>query len=198
MILLVGLEMYRPLKRGPYGIATRVPTLDLAGRLGQSLRMVSPRLRHAVPLPAPIDYTRVRQVLAVKIVVTLVAWALPALLLPPPWFPVFGIPEPPLEHLVFVRLWGAACVALVVGYALAWRAPSRHPGAVLVGIVSNGLASLVIVSVGASGGFATWSALGSLYVWTSAIATAAIALGLAMTGQPLLRRLIERGSVKVM
>ncbi len=160
--------------------------------------MVSPRLRHAVPLPAPIDYTRVRQVLAVKIVVTLVAWALPALLLPPPWFPVFGIPEPPLEQLVFVRLWGAACVALIVGYTLAWRAPTRHPGAILVGIVSNGLASLVIVSVGASGGYATWSLLGSVYVWTSALATAAIAVALAITGQPLLRRLVERGSVKVM
>jgi hypothetical protein len=34
---------------------------------------------NAVPLPTPIDYSRVRQVLAIKIVVTLAAWALPAL-----------------------------------------------------------------------------------------------------------------------
>lgn len=162
--------------------------------------MVSPRLRHAVPLPTPISYTGIRRILAVKIIVTLGVWALPALFLPPPWFPVFGIPEPPIAHLVFVRLLGAAYLSLVVGYALAWRAPARHPGAVLVGIVSNGLASLVIVSIGAAGGFATWSVLGAIYMWGSAVLTAGLAVALAMTGQPLLRRLSERprpGSMKV-
>jgi hypothetical protein len=163
--------------------------------------MVSPRLRHAVPIPTPISYTGVRQVLAVKIVATLALWALPALLLPPPWFPFFGIPEPPPAQLVFVRLLGAAYFALTVGYLLAWRAPARHPAAVLVGIVSNGLASLVIVSVGAGGGFVTWSTLGAIYIWGSAALTAGLAVALVMTGQPLLRRLSERpkpGSVKVM
>ncbi len=154
--------------------------------------MVSPRLRPAVPLPTPITYTQLRQVLAVKIVVTLAVWALPALLLPPPWFTFFGIPEPPLEQLVFVRLLGAAYVALATGYALAWRAPARHPGAVVMGIVSNGLAALVIVSVGASGGYATWTTLGAFYIWGSALLTAGLAAALAKTGQPLLRRMVER------
>jgi hypothetical protein len=163
--------------------------------------MVSPRLRHAVPLPASIDHTRLRQVLAAKALLTLALWALPALLLPPPWFPVFGIPEPPLEQLVFVRLLGAAYVALVVGYVLAWRSPARHPGAILVGIVSNGLASLVILSVGASGAFATWPMLGAIYIWGSALLTAGLTAALVVTGRPLLRRMTERprpGSVKVM
>jgi hypothetical protein len=171
------------------------------GESGIVVDMVSPRLRHAVPLPTPISYTGVRQVLGVKIVATLALWALPALLLPPPWFPVFGIPEPPPAQLVFLRLLGAAYFALVVEYLLAWRAPARHPGAILVGIVSNGLASLVILSVGAGGGFTTWGALGSVYIWGSALLTAGLAIALAMTGQPLLRRLAERprpGSVKVM
>lgn len=162
--------------------------------------MVSPRLRNAVPLPTPIAYTQLRQVLAIKIVVTLAVWALPALLLPPPWFAFFGIPEPPLEQLVFVRLLGAAYVALVAGYALAWRAPARHPGAIMVGIVSNGLASLVIVSVGANGGFAAWTPVGALYIWGSALLTAGLAVALVRTGQPLLRRMVERprpGSVKI-
>ena len=163
--------------------------------------MVSPRLRHAVPLPAPIDYTGIRRILAAKIVVTLVLWAVPALLLPIEWFPVFGIPKPPLAQLVFVRLLGAAYVALVVGYALAWRAPARHPGAILVGVVSNGLASLVILGVGAGGGFGTWDTLGAIYMWGSALVTAGLAIALVVVGQPLLRRLAERprpGSVKVM
>jgi hypothetical protein len=140
-------------------------------------------------------------VLAIKIVVTLAVWALPALLLPPSWFATLGIPEPPLEQLVFLRLLGAAYLALVVGYALAWRAPARHPGAVVVGIVSNGLAALVILSVGASGGLDTWTMLGNLYIWTSAVLAAGLAVALGKTGQPLLRRMADRprpGSVKIM
>jgi hypothetical protein len=128
-------------------------------------------------------------VLAAKIVVTVVVWAAPALLLPPRWFPVFGIPEPPLSHLVFVRLLGAAYVALITGYTLAWRAPARHPAAVLVGIVSNGLAAVVILSVGASGGYDSWTFVGQLYIWLSALAAAAIAVALTVTGRSLLKKL---------
>ncbi len=163
--------------------------------------MVTPRLRQAVPLPAPIDSTKLRQVLAISIVASLVVWILPALLLPAPWFPAFGLPEPALEQLVFVRLWAAAGSGVLVGYALAWRAPARHPGAVLVGIVANALTCLVIVRTGASGAFASWTGLGAMYIWGSALLSGALATGLALTGQPLLRRLVDRprgGSTKVM
>jgi len=163
--------------------------------------MVSPRLRPASPLPAPIDYGPVRRVLAVKIVATLTLWAFPALLLPPEWFATLGIPEPSLALIVFVRLLGAAYLALVSGYLLAWRAPAKHPGAILVGIVSNGLAAMVILSVGAQGGFVSWSTLGALYIWGSGLLTATLAVALWHTGRPLLRRLAERprsGSVRAM
>jgi hypothetical protein len=167
--------------------------------------MVSPRPRHAVPLPVAVNTAALRRVLAAKILLTAALWAGPALFFPPPWFPVLGIPEPPLAQLVFVRLLGAAYVALIAGYALAWRAPARHPGAVVVGIVSNGLAALVILSVGSAGGYADWSALGAAYVWGSGGIAAAIAVALVVTGRPLLRKLAERpralppraGSMKV-
>ena len=178
-----------------------MPMLDLADGLGQSPVMVTPRLRQAVPLPAPIDSTRLRQVLAGAIVASLVVWVLPALLLPAPWFPTFGVPEPTLEQVVFVRLWGAMSAGVLAGYALAWRAPARHPGALVVGIVANALTSVVIVRTGASGAFATWTALGAAYIWGSALLAGGLAAALAVTGQPLLRRLVERprpGSVKVM
>jgi hypothetical protein len=163
--------------------------------------MVSPRPRHAVVLPTAATYTSLRRVLAVKIVATTALWAAPALLLPTRWFPVFGIPEPPGAHVVVVRLLGAAYVALIVGYALAWRAPSRHPGAVLVGVISNGLAALVILRVGAAGGFETWPALGATYIWGSAAVTTGLATALVVTGRPLFKKMAERprtGSVKVM
>lgn len=162
--------------------------------------MVSPRLRPAVPLPSPIDSTKIRQLLAAEIVTTLAAWALPALLVPTPWFTALGIPEPGPEQLLFIRLWGAASIALVTGYALAWRAPTRHPAAILSAIVANALTVTVIVSVGASGGYDTWSGIGSAYAWGSAIAAAGLGIALAIVGQPLLKRLVERprgGSMKI-
>ena len=154
--------------------------------------MVSPRPRHAVALPSPVNYDAVRRVLGVKIVATVALWAAPALLLPAEWFPIVGIPEPGPAHLVFVRLLGAAYVALIVSYVLAWRAPARHPGAILSGIVSNGLAALVIFRVGAGGGFVSWSTLGACYIWGSAAAAGALATALFVTGRPLLRRISER------
>ena len=157
--------------------------------------MVSPRPRHTVRVLLPINSPSLRRVLAAKILLTLGLWAGPALLLPAPWFPVIGIPEPPLAQLVFVRLLGAAYVALVTGYALAWRAPARYPGAILVGIVSNGLAALVILSVGSAGGFATWSPLGATYIWGSGGIAGSLAVALAITGRPLLRKLVERPRV---
>jgi len=153
----------------------------------------------------PVNPPALRRVFAIKILLTLGLWAGPALLFPVPWFPAVGIPEPPLAQLVFIRLLGAAYVALVTGYALAWRAPARHPGAVLVGIVSNGLAALVILSVGSAGAFESWSALGAIYIWGSGFVAAGLAGALAVTGRPLLRKGAERpratppraGSMKV-
>jgi len=152
--------------------------------------MVSPRLRHSAPLPLPVGSIALRRTLAAKTLITLTLWAGPALFLPAPWFPLFGIPQPPIAQLVFVRLLGAAYVALCVGYAIAWRTPGRHPGAILVGIVSNGLAALAILSVGSAGGFDSWSPLGAAYIWGSCLAAAGVAIALLVTGRPLLRKLL--------
>jgi hypothetical protein len=154
--------------------------------------MVSPRPRHAVPVPLPVPSTALRRVLGAKILLTLGLWAGPALVFPAAWFPVIGIPEPPLAHLVFLRLLGASYLALVAGYALAWRTPARHPGAILVGIISNALAALVILSVGSAGGFMSWSVLGAAYIWGSGVIAATLAVALALTGRPLLRKIAER------
>ncbi len=152
--------------------------------------MVSPHPRQTAPLPLPVGSTALRRTLAIMTIVMLVLWAAPALFLPAPWFPLVGIPQPPLAQLVFVRLLGAAYAALCVGYALAWRTPARHPGAILVGIVSNGLGALAILSVGSAGGFDGWSPLGAAYIWGSCLAAAGVAITLLVTGRPLLRKVI--------
>jgi hypothetical protein len=163
--------------------------------------MVSPRLRPAVPLPTSIDTRRLRQILAAQILTALVAWVLPALLLPPASFTALGLADPVVEQLLFIRLWGAVSFALVAGQTFAWRTPARHPGTLLVTIVADAMSSIAIVSVGAGGAFARWSASAEAYAWGSAVVMGAFAVVLTMTGQPLLRRLMERprpGSVKVM
>ena len=140
-------------------------------------------------MPLPVSSNALRRTLAAKTLLTLALWAVPALFLPAAWFPLLGIPEPPLAQLVFVRLLGAAYVGLCVGYAIAWRSPARHPGAVLVGVVSNGLSALAILSVGSAGGFDSWSPLGAAYIWGSCLVAAGIAIALVVTGRPLLRKI---------
>ncbi|HVF74575.1 MAG TPA: hypothetical protein VM938_05960, partial [Acidimicrobiales bacterium] len=56
--------------------------------------------------------------IALKMAVTLVAWACPLLVCPPPLFEAVGLPVPSLP--VFARLLGAAYLALLVVYALGW------------------------------------------------------------------------------
>ncbi len=163
--------------------------------------MVSPRLRAAVPLPTPVDTTRLRRVLAARMLTALAAWVLPALLAPPAWLTMLGIANPTTELLMFVRLCGAVSLAIVVGQIFAWRMPMRHPATLLITVVADAMSAIVIVSAGAGGSFALWSNLASTYVWASAVALAGFAGALATSGQALLRRLTERprpGSVKIM
>lgn len=162
--------------------------------------MVSPRLRPAVPLPTSIDTTRLRRLFAAQIVTSLGAWVLPALLLPPAWITGLGLSEATLDHLVFVRLWGAVSFGLVAGQAFAWRTPTRHPGTLLVTIVADATSAIVLVSLGSGGAFAGWSGIAAAYAWGSAIALAGFAVAFSTAGQPLLRRLTEKqrpGSMKI-
>lgn len=163
--------------------------------------MVSPRLRPAVPLPTSIDTTRLRRIFGAQIATSLAAWVLPALLLPPTWITRLGIADAAVEHLVFVRLWGAVSFGVVAGQAFAWRTPVRHPGTLLVTIVADAMSAIVIVSVGSGGAFSGWSGVAAAYAWGSAILLAGFAVALTTAGQPLLRRLTEKprpGSVKIM
>lgn len=124
-----------------------------------------------------------RGVIWFKIVITLAAWAVPLLLAPPWLFERIGFPPRP-EPMVFERLLGAAFLALTVGYVRGLRAHTagycaKH--AVAVGIVSNGLASLVLLRYGLAGGYAAFGWGAQAFLWGSAAATALVTLGLAAT-----------------
>ena len=112
-----------------------------------------------------------RRVLRVKIGLTLVLWALPCLLMPAAWFRFAGLNLLGVEAVLFCRLLGAAYVALCVGYGLALRAPEKHPGMRLVGIVSNGLAAAVVWTFIFQGALAELPLRGKVYLTASAVVT---------------------------
>jgi hypothetical protein len=123
-------------------------------------------------------------VLWAKIAITAAFWAGPLLLAPEGLFGRLGFPPRPM---VFIRLLGAAYLALLVGYVLGLRTAqaSGYPGqTVTVGIVSNGLACLLIVYYGVRGSYRPWGGKARAFMWASALAAGLITLGLFLTGRP--------------
>lgn len=117
-------------------------------------------------------------VLWVKIVAT-VLWAAPLLFFPRSVFRRIGFPEP--EPMLFVRLLGAAFLALLVGYArgLGIANGGGYPAnTVLVGLVSNGLACAILVLHGLTGAYAGWGRPARVFMWVSAFLTGFVTLGL--------------------
>ncbi len=51
-----------------------------------------------------------------------------------------------------------------------------------IGIVSNGLASIILFAYGIIGIWSNWSDFAKIYMWGSAIVTALITLGLSIAG----------------
>lgn len=90
-----------------------------------------------------------------KIVITVAFWCLPLLFFPASWFRALGAVGP--EPIVFARLLGAAYLGLLVGYYGGLQSikkgevplPAMH-----MGIVSNGIAAVLLAYFGATG---AWS-----------------------------------------
>ena len=88
-------------------------------------------------------------ILAVKIVVTALASAIPFLILPPARLATLAGTD--IQAKPLVRLYGVAITALLVGYASGFWAIAEGVfpwGVVAMGIVSNGGATLTIVLTG--------------------------------------------------
>lgn len=106
-----------------------------------------------------------KQILAVKTAFTLLAWGLPALLAPMSLFRLLGVPTP--DDPLFVRLFGAVVTAVGLAYWYAYRDPVRNVSIVKVGILDNGLVTLVILV------FTVFYGLRSLLMWASGLLTLA-------------------------
>ncbi len=121
-------------------------------------------------------------VLWFKIGITILLWAGPLLVLPGFAFSRLGFPQPPM---LYIRLLGAAYTALVVGYCFGLadlRAGNMPAGVIWMGVVSNGLAAMVLLAHGIAGTWRVWGGLARIYLWASFGLTSIIAVLLAAFG----------------
>ena len=119
--------------------------------------------------------------LILKIVLT-IGWSAPLLFFTKTHFETLGMPEP--KPVMFTRLLGAAFLALLVGYALGLRDVYRDEmpvNTMRVGIVSNGLACLILICFGFQGTWSTWSNVAAYCLWGSAIFTGLITVLLVIS-----------------
>ena len=131
--------------------------------------------------------TGLQVVLLIKIVLTLGLWALPFLLpdllLDYLTKHLLGISA--LQPKVYIHLLGATFLALVVGYISAFFRINNGKDVkhiIWAGVVSNGLASAILLLYGFAGAYQSWSTSGQMVMWGSAVATGLITLGLIATG----------------
>jgi len=102
---------------------------------------------------------RLKQLLLVKAILTILLWAVPSLLAPPLMLDFFGLPT---ADLTILRIFGAVLIAMSVAYWFASKDPLRNLAVIWMAIVYNGLAAMVIVTLGLTTGIG-W------YLWFSVL-----------------------------
>lgn len=123
-------------------------------------------------------------VLTFKIAATILFWCVPLLLLPSSMLIELGFLAQS-NDLMFARMLGWAYLALCIGYAFGLKASllgKRALGPIWVGIVSNGGACVLLLLFGLSSSWNDLSSMVQFIFWSSALATAAITVGLWIWG----------------
>jgi riboflavin transporter FmnP len=119
-------------------------------------------------------------ILTIKVIFT-IFWALPLLFFPKHAARLLGIPVP--QPILFAHLLGAAFLALLAGYILGLL-ELKHgkdiSNTVWVGIISNGLAFLILLIF--AGQWKRWGTGAEIYMWSSTTMTLLITLGLIVFG----------------
>jgi hypothetical protein len=104
-----------------------------------------------------------KRVLFLKVIVTFLAWGLPALLRNEWFLGLFNLSMP--EDPMYLRLFGAALIAFGTAYWFAYRDPIRNRAIVQGGVVDNGLITMVVIILALKSGIENW------YVYLSGILT---------------------------
>jgi hypothetical protein len=118
-----------------------------------------------------------------KICITLVIWAVPLLVLPEKVFVWLGLPKP--INIMFLRLLGMAYGALSIDYIFGLIAALKgiYPTSTIwMGVISNGGASIILLTYGLFGYWKSWKIVAQAGMWFFMFATALISIGLIVTG----------------
>jgi len=102
---------------------------------------------------------KLRKVLLIKVILTVILWAIPSLFAPPLILEFFGLPT---ADLTILRIFGAVLLSMSVAYWFAYKDPLRNLAVIWMAIVYNGLAALVILILGLTVGVG-W------YLWFSIV-----------------------------
>lgn len=101
-----------------------------------------------------VRLTWLKRILFLKVLLTFLAWGLPALLGTEGFLRLFDLSMP--EDATYLRLFGAAVTAFGVAYWFAYRDPVRNRAILQAGIVDNGLITLTIVVLAITRGIENW------------------------------------------
>ena len=102
---------------------------------------------------------KLRKVLLLKVILTVILWAIPSLVAPPLILEFFGLPT---ADLTILRIFGAVLLSMSFAYWFAYKDPLRNLAVIWMAIVYNGLAALVILILGLTVGVG-W------YLWFSIV-----------------------------
>lgn len=126
--------------------------------------------------------TWLRKVLLIKASLTLVFWVLPLLFLPAAYFPDLGIPTWTPAANVFLRLLGAAYLAISLVELWGFVDASHRRSATLLGIVSSGVTSLVLCRDIFYGELWNWGVFGWFLMLMWLLFFTVFAIALLVTG----------------
>jgi hypothetical protein len=110
---------------------------------------------------------RLKKVLLVKVILTVILWAIPSLFAPPLILEFFGLPT---VDLTILRIFGAVLLSMSVAYWFAYKDPLRNLAIIWMGIVDNGLVALVSIILGFTIGVSWFFWLSSVIVFLFFIA----------------------------
>ena len=104
-----------------------------------------------------------RQVLIIKVVITIFVWGLPAFIAPMTLLSFLNLPVP--VESIYLRLFGGAAIAWGVAYWYVYQDPVKNVAIIKAGLVDNALPTIAVFWYGIMGFHE------SVFIWISGLLT---------------------------
>jgi hypothetical protein len=110
--------------------------------------------RRMEPMDEQAKLIWLRRILFAKVLLTFLAWGLPALFGTQALLRLFDLSMP--QDTTYLRLFGAAVTAFGVAYWFAYRDPVQNRAILQAGIADNGLITLTVIFLAITRGIESW------------------------------------------